>query len=224
MRDKYDKKLDKLHDELIKMGTACEEAIGFAVTGLLDEDSVLREKAIAAEREIDRRQRGIEGFCMRLIMREQPVASDLRQIIAAIKIVTDMERIGDHAEDIAEVSKKLDGTNVQSDVNIADMTTAALKMLTGALDAFVTADLDKVNAVKEYDEVVNKYFEKIRGEIEEHIKRNVNDAAACLDLLMIAKYLERIGDHAKNIAEWVEFSITGELNGKKVMLTRRSKK
>ena len=217
MRDSYIKQLKKLHEDLTDMGKMCEEAIRFAIKGLLEKDSDLRGKAVLIEKEIDIKEREIEGFCMRLIMREQPVAGDLRAITAAMKIVTDMERIGDHAEDIAEISVFLDKTDVQSDVHIENMTEAALTMLTDAIDAFVSRDLEKIKAVMAFDDVLDECFARIRGELVAHLTRVPEDAAACLDLLMIAKYLERIGDHAKNIAEWVEFALTGLIRGKAVV-------
>ncbi|MDR1209905.1 MAG: phosphate signaling complex protein PhoU [Clostridiales bacterium] len=217
MRDSYVQQLDKLHGELIKMGSLCEEAIGCAVKGLLEEDERTRARAIEAEREIDVKEREIEAFCIRLLLREQPVAGDLRRIAAAQKMITDMERVGDHAEDIAELARFIDNRAANSGVHIADMAAAAAKMLTDAIDAFVAADLGKVRAVQKYDDVVDELFTRIRGELVARITRDPGDAAVCLDLLMIAKYLERIGDHAQNIAEWVDFSITGEMKGVKVM-------
>ncbi|MDR2553019.1 MAG: phosphate signaling complex protein PhoU [Treponema sp.] len=213
MRDTYLRQLESLHSELIKMGALCEEAIAGAVKGLLEDDPALRRKAADLEKEIDLREREIEAFCIRLILREQPVAGDLRQITAAQKMIADMDRIGDQAADIAELSGFLEGSGAKSRVHIGDMARAAGQMLTGSVDAFVASDLEKARAVMAYDDVVDDLFVTVRGELIEMIGRDSSAGAACFDLLMIAKHLERIGDHARNIAKWVEYSITGIVPG-----------
>ncbi|MDR2177137.1 MAG: phosphate signaling complex protein PhoU [Treponema sp.] len=214
MRESYRKQLDTLHSELIRMGALCEDAIGCAVKGLLQDEPVLRNKAIELERDIDLKEREIETFCVHLLLREQPVAGDLRQITAAQHMITDMERIGDQAENIAELSRFLEGNSIKNGVHIGDMADATVKMLTDSVDAFVAADIEQVHAVIEYDRKVDELFRKIKGELIDMIAEQSRDTAeACLDLLMIAKYLERIGDHAQNIAEWVEYSITGQRKG-----------
>jgi phosphate transport system protein len=211
MRDTYRKQLDILHSELIKMGALCEDAIAGAVKGFLNDDPLLRDKAIELEREIDFKEREIETFCVHLLLREQPVAGDLRQITAAQHMITDMERIGDQAENIAELSRFIKGSGIKNSVHISDMADATAKMLTDSVDAFVASDLEKVYAVVEYDRVVDDMYAKIKGELLDMITGSDRESAGvCLDLLMIAKYLERIGDHAQNIAEWVEYSITGQ--------------
>jgi phosphate transport system protein len=209
MRDGYRKQLEALHVSLIRMGALCEEAIASAVTGLLGEDPRLAAEAVRAEKEIDLMEREIETFCLRLLLREQPVAGDLRQITAAQRIITDMERIGDQAADIAELSAFMVGSSVKSDIHIGDMARAAAKMLTDSVDAFVGNDLEKARAVIAYDDVVDGLFDKVKNELIALITKDGTLGGACLDLLMIAKYLERIGDHATNIAEWVEYSLTG---------------
>jgi phosphate transport system protein len=215
MRESYLKQLESLHTELIRMGALCEDAIASAVTGLLDEDAELRKKAILLEKEIDLKEREIESICVRLLLREQPVAGDLRQITAAQRMVNDMERVGDQAADIAELAgfmfgKASAGEKVKSGIHIGDMARAAAGMLTASVDSFVEADLKKAEEVIRSDDEVDAFFGKIKQELIEIIAKNSGSGGACLDLLMIAKYLERIGDHAVNIAEWVVYSITGE--------------
>ena len=210
MRDSFQKRLETLHSELIKMGALCEEAIASAIKGLLEEDPLLRKKAIELEKEIDMKEHDIEAFCMRLLLREQPVAGDLRQIMVAQRIIADMERIGDHAQDIAELSEFMVGKKVKNESHIAEMASAAAKMMTISVDAFVESDLTKALDVIRYDDIVDGFFIKIKDELIELIAKDSDNGEACLDLMIIAKYLERIGDHSTNIAEWVVYSITGE--------------
>ncbi|MDR2296178.1 MAG: phosphate signaling complex protein PhoU [Clostridiales Family XIII bacterium] len=209
MRDSYGKQLEALHVSLIRMGAFCEEAIAKAVKGLLDEDMSLVREVAQTEKEIDLMEREIESFCLRLLLREQPVARDLRQITAAQRMITDMERIGDQAADIAELSTFMVGSPVKSDIRIGDMARAVVKMLSDSVDSFVGDDLEKAHAVIAYDDVVDDLFDEVKRELIALIAKDGESGGACLDLLMIAKYLERIGDHATNIAEWVEYSITG---------------
>lgn len=210
MRDKYRKRLETLHTDLIFMGALCEDAIANAVKGLLDEDPALLEKAIEIEKEIDLKEREIEAFCIRLLIREQPVAGDLRLITAAQRMIADMERIGDQAADIAELAAFMAGSTVKSDIHINDMANATVKMLSDSVDSFVYGDLQKARSVVDYDDVVDGLFVKIKRELIDLIAMDGKNGEACLDLMMIAKYLERIGDHAVNIAEWVTYSIVGE--------------
>ena len=209
MRDSFQKRLEGLHTELIKMGALCEDAIAGAIKGLLDEDPDLRKKAIELEKEIDKKEHEIESMCVRLLLREQPVAGDLRQIIAAQRIISDMERIGDQAQDIADLSSFLAGKRVKNDSHIAEMASEAAKMLNDSVDSFVEADLEKALSVIRYDDVVDGFFIRIKNELVELIAHDNSEGEAYLDLMIIAKYLERIGDHATNIAEWVVYSITG---------------
>jgi len=210
MRDSFQKRLEILHTELIKMGALCEEAIAGATKGLLDEDPNLRKKAIELEKDIDMKEHEIEDFCMRLLLREQPVAGDLRQIVVAQRIIADMERIGDQAQDIADLSTFMVGKKVKDDSHIAQMASAAAQMLTDSVDSFVESDLQKAMDVIHYDDVVDGFFIRIKNELIDLIAEDSSNGEACLDLMIIAKYLERIGDHATNIAEWVVYSITGE--------------
>ncbi|MDR1444847.1 MAG: phosphate signaling complex protein PhoU [Treponema sp.] len=210
MRETYHKQLENLHTELIRMGALCEDAIANAVKALVDGDNALREKVWDLEREIDIKEREIESFSLRLLLREQPVAGDLRQITAAQRMITDMERIGDQAADIAELSRFIENREIIGGIPISDMAKAAAKMLTGSVDAFVAADLEKARSVIAGDDVVDSYFTEIKNGLIALVSKNSGVGEDCIDLIMIAKYLERIGDHAQNIAEWVEFSITGK--------------
>jgi phosphate transport system protein len=210
MRETYHKHLENLHTELIRMGALCEEAIAQAIQSLSVPDNGLREKVWDIEKEIDIKEREIESFSLRLLWREQPVAGDLRQITAAQRMVTDMERIGDQAADIAELSRVISDPALLTLVPIKDMAEAAAKMLTDSVDAFVSADMEKALAVMAYDDVVDDYFARVKNELISLIAKDSGHGEMYLNLCMIAKYLERIGDHATNIAEWVEYSITGE--------------
>lgn len=209
VREGYRQRLEELHTELIRMGALCEEAISRAVDGLFTSAPGLREHVSQLERDIDLKEREIESMCVRLLIREQPVAGDLRRITAAQRMIGDMERIGDQALDIAELALRVSGAAAARDGHIADMAKAAAQMLTDSVDSFVAGDIEAARAVIAYDDVVDGLFSKIRGELIDLISAGAADAARCLDLLMIIKYLERIGDHASNIAEWVIYSMTG---------------
>jgi phosphate transport system protein len=210
MRESYHKQLENLHTDLIRMGALCEDAIANAVKTLVNRENNLREKVWELEREIDIKEREIESFSLRLLLREQPVAGDLRQITAAQRMVTDMERIGDQAADIAELARFIDDPGLIRGIPVDAMAKAAAKMLTDSVDAFVAGDLEKAYSVIAYDDVVDEFFSRVKTELISLISKDSRTGETCLDLLMIAKYLERIGDHAQNIAEWVEYSITGK--------------
>jgi phosphate transport system protein len=210
MRDSYRRQLETLHTELIRMGALCEEAISGAVTGLTESNPDLRAGVEQLERDIDFKEREIESLCVRLLLREQPVAGDLRQITAAQGMISDMERIGDQAADIAALAERIEIGKVISGVHIAEMARAAAKMLTDSVDSFVVGDVVKARGVLEYDDVVDGLFDGIKSEIIAGLTADAAAAPQYLDMLMIAKYLERIGDHATNIAEWVNYYVTGE--------------
>ena len=210
MRNRFDEQLSQLNTELITMGALCEEAISGAAKYLIDNDSALKEKVIDTDKQIDRKERDIENLCLRLILHQQPVATDLRLISAALKMSSDMERIGDQASDIAEIVKFVNKTNLRENVHIGDMARATIKMVTDSIDSFVKRDMDIAQSVILHDDTVDNLFLKIKGELISAIKDGTGDAEALIDLLMIAKYFERIGDHAENIAEWVIYSITGK--------------
>ncbi len=209
MRNKFDSQLEKLNLELITMGALCEDAISASVKAMLDGDDALCDKVFAADAEIDQKERDIEAICMKLLLQQQPVARDLRVISSALKMISDMERIGDQASDIAEITKFIKNSNVQSRVHISDMAAAAIKMVTDSVESFVKKDLSLARAVMEYDDKVDNLFDCVKDELVRLISEDRANGEFCIDLLMIAKYLERIGDHAVNIAEWVEYSITG---------------
>ena len=210
MRNRFDEQLSQLNTELITMGALCEEAISGTAKYLIDNDSALKEKVIDTDKQIDRKERDIENLCLRLILHQQPVATDLRLISAALKMISDMERIGDQASDIAEIVKFVNKTNLRENVHIGDMARATIKMVTDSIDSFVKRDMDIAQSVILHDDTVDNLFLKIKGELISAIKDGTGDAEALIDLLMIAKYFERIGDHAENIAEWVIYSITGK--------------
>ena len=209
MRNKFDSQLEKLNLELITMGALCEDAISASVKGFLDDDDALCQKAVETEDEINRKERDIESICMKLLLEQQPVARDLRVISSALKMISDMERIGDQAYDIAEIAKFIKNSNVKSKIHIKDMAAAATKMVTNSVDSFVKKDVELARAVMAYDDKVDNLFNCVKDELVQLITEDKANGEFCIDLLMIAKYLERIGDHAVNIAEWVEYSITG---------------
>ena len=212
MRSKFDEQLALMKNELIQMGALCEEAISLAAKSLNEGNKALAEKAMALDTEIDQMERDIETLCLKLLLQQQPVARDLRQISAALKIITDMERIGDQAADIAEiVLAMLTEGYVPEDVgNIWEMAAEAIKMVTESVDSYVRQDMDQAREVIEHDDIVDAYFIRVRTVLIQKITVNPADREFAHDLLMIDKYLERIGDHATNIAEWVLFSVTGK--------------
>lgn len=204
MRNKFDSQLEKLNLELITMGALCEDAISASVKGFLDDDDALCRKAVETEDEINRKERDIESICMKLLLEQQPVARDLRVISSALKMISDMERIGDQAYDIAEIAKFIKNSNVKSKIHIKDMAAAATKMVTDSVDSFVKKDVELARSVMVYDDKVDNLFDCVKDELVQLITEDKANGEFCID-----KYLERIGDHAVNIAEWVEYSITG---------------
>ena len=210
MRNRFDNQLAEMNNELISMGALCENAIASAVKALLEGDIKLAAAAIRIDQEIDRKEREIESMCLKLLLQQQPVASDLRLISSVLKMITDIERIGDQAGDIAEIMLTLGAQDTQSKLHIQEMARATVKMVTDAVESFVKKDLTLARSVMQYDDVVDGLFAKVKEELIRLILENRENGEFCIDLLMIAKYLERIGDHATNIAEWVEFSITGQ--------------
>ncbi len=209
MRNRFDEQLALLKKELIEMGALCEEVIAKASEALTRGDVALAATVAPLDGQIDRKERDIESLCLRLLLQQQPVARDLRKISAALKMITDMERIGDQAEDIAEIVTFLKGRTGQNDDLLREMARSTIKMVTESVDAFVKHDIMLAEKVVAYDDVVDNYFERVKDELIARIAENPDDGEYALDLLMIAKYFERIGDHAVNIAEWVIFSVTG---------------
>lgn len=210
MRNRFDEQLNNLNNELITMGALCEDAISSAVKLLVNNDIKMRESVLEADKQIDQKERDIETLCMKLLMQQQPVASDLRTISSALKMISDMERIGDQASDIAEIAEYANGCGMQSETHIADMARATIQMVTDSVDSFVKKDVELAYTVISHDNIVDDLFDKVKGELISAIENKTANAEALIDLLMIAKYFERIGDHAENIAEWVIYSITGK--------------
>ena len=209
MRNLYQEQLWNLNQELIQMGAACEEIIDLAAKALTQYSPELEEKTKQVGAVIDESERTIETICLKLLLRQQPVASDLRQISAAMKMITDMERIGDQAEDIVDLIPKMERGAEEKYPQIQEMAKAAQYMVTQAVDAYVKQDLPLAKMVMDYDDVIDRYFNQIKHDILDIIAANPNEGEYALDLLMIDKYFERIGDHCTNIAEWVEFAVTG---------------
>ena len=209
MRDFFQEQLNELNRELTRMGAACEEIIALASDALTDWDEELVKKVNSIGAQIDESERTIESICLKLLLRQQPVARDLRQISAAMKMITDMERIGDQAEDIVEIVPYMNAHPDEKFPKIRQMAKAAQAMVTEAVDAYVKQDLDMARKVMAHDDVVDSYFSQVKSGIIDIIAAEPAHGEYALDLLMIAKYFERIGDHCTNIAEWVEFSLTG---------------
>lgn len=209
MRRKFDEQLEMLNRELIEMGALCEEIIAVSANALSEGDASAKEKALTIDSEIDGMEHTIEARCLKLLLQQQPVARDLRQISAALKMITDMERIGDQAEDIAEIISFIDGHTSENDTLMREMAKAVIQMVTESVDAYVKHDIALAEKVIADDDIVDDYFDSVKKKLIGSIARNPGDGEYALDILMIAKYFERIGDHATNIAEWVIFSITG---------------
>lgn len=209
MRNTFNEQLERLHVELIQMGATCEDAISAAAEALLKHDQTLAATAEEAERELDRKEREVENLCLKLLLQQQPVARDLREISAALKMISDLERIGDQAADIAELTRFVQVPEGTGAPHIADMARAVIAMVTDSVDSFVKRDLDLAWAVCKADDKVDALFQQVKEELIALISADAANGEQGLELMMVAKYLERIGDHATNVAEWVEYSITG---------------
>lgn len=211
MRNRFDRQLVQLNNELIEMGGMIEKAIADTVKALVNQDIELASNVIEYDEEIDHQEREIEQLCLKLLLQQQPVAKDLRLISAALKMITDMERIGDHATDISEITIELSKESyIKKLDHIQQMAKETMVMLVQSVEAFVNKDMDKARAVIVHDDVVDDLFNKVKAELIAMIHEDVNAGEQASDLLMAAKYFERIGDHATNISEWVIFSITGQ--------------
>ncbi|HIX64829.1 MAG TPA: phosphate signaling complex protein PhoU [Candidatus Anaerotruncus excrementipullorum] len=218
MRARFDKELELLNNELMEMGGLIERAIRDAVNALLQRDAALAQQVITCGPEVDEKEKQIERRCLRLLLQQQPVAADLRLVSTALKMITDMERIGDQAEDIGEIVIRLSNEPVNLSMDhISQMAWATIKMVTGAIDAFVARNLDRARAVIACDDIVDDLFVQVRNDLVAMIRDNTANGEQAIDLIMVAKYFERIGDHATNIAEWVVFAITGEHNNQQVL-------
>ena len=210
MRTRFDMELEQLNSDMIAMGALCENAISEAMQSLFSADKAAAQRTIQEDREIDQKEKDIEALCLRLLLQQQPVARDLRVISSALKMITDMERIGDQAADIAELIRHMHLTPVsRQNKHLSKMAEATKKMVTESIDAFVKKDAALATKVLADDDLVDSLFLKLRHDIIEMIAADPGCGEEAVDVLMIAKYLERIGDHATNIAEWVLFSITG---------------
>ena len=209
MRNTFQEQLEQLNVELIRMGALCEEAISDATKAYLEGDRELGQQACRLEQEIDNKERDIESQCMKLLLRQQPVARDLRAVSAAMRMISDMERIGDQALDIAEIARDMAPNHLGSRTTMEEMAREAISMVTDSVDSFVRGDLNLAHGVIARDDRVDGLFLQVREELTGLIAAG-EDGSMCLDMLMVAKYFERIGDHACNIAQWVEYALTGQ--------------
>lgn len=211
MRNRFDRQLKRLNDELIEMGSMIEQSIEKSMVALVTRDKEKAQSVIEYDAEIDRQEREIESLCMKLLLQQQPVARDLRLISSALKMITDMERIGDQSADISElVLMMADKPYIKELKGISQMGKETIIMVVNSVDAFVEKDMEKAKEVLIHDDVVDDLFDAVKAELIELIHQNMENGEQAADLLMVAKYFERIGDHATNIAEWVIYSITGE--------------
>ena len=215
MRIRLEEQLQQLNLEMIKMGVLCEDAINNSIDILFDAGSDAEKKkrkykeVRRADSEIDHKERELEALCMKILLRQQPVASDLRIVSSVLKMISDFERIGDQASDIAELAQYIIKSDLPEKIKIKDMASETATMVTDCIDAFVNKDLEGCRNIYKHDDVVDSMFTEIKDEIIRLVQSDNVDGELCIDLLMTAKYLERIADHAVNIAEWVEYSITG---------------
>ena len=210
MRNRFDRQLQQLNEELIEMGEHIEYAIEMASNAFATQDCEKAKEAISYDTEIDQQERDIEALCMKLLLQQQPVAKDLRLISSALKMITDMERIGDHAADISEMTLSMAGAPymIKPDY-IQKMAVETIDMVIRSVNAFVNKDLEAARWVIKRDDVVDELFDSVKNRLIDLINSNKENGEQASDMLMVAKYFERIGDHATNIAEWVIFSITG---------------
>lgn len=213
MRERYNEQLRYLNENIIAMGKLIEIAIQSAIIALMDKDTEAAKEIIKNDDEIDNKEREIETLCFKLLLEQQPMAADLRLITAALKMVTDMERIGDHASDIAEHIKHLTDFTYSNMEHIHQMSTEVIEMLHESIDAYITRDIGKAKQVISHDDIVDDLFVFVKKDLIDQIYVNKGNGEQIADYLMIAKYFERIGDHSTNIAEWVIYSLTGDLKG-----------
>ncbi len=210
MRNAYNEQLRMLHQNMTEMGAQCETAVSLAVQAVTLGSEELANRVFEVDAGIDKMERDIESLCLKLLLKQQPVASDLRDISSALKMISDLERIGDQASDIAEMCRYSNGAEDKTAADLREMAQESVKMVNESIDAFVRRDLVMAREVIAYDDVVDRWFERIKTDLIAAISTDNTRGEYYLDLLMVAKYLERIGDHATNIAEWVEYSILGK--------------
>ena len=215
MRNRFDEQLNELNSEMIRMGALCEEVIALAAKALDEGDRALAKKVAPLDTQIDQKERTIETLCLRLLLQQQPVARDLRTISAALKMITDMERIGDQASDICEIAT-MGHLRSPRPEHFASMAQAAISMVHRAIDAYIHKDIELAQQVELSDDIVDALFNDVKADLIAGLRGHPDRTEECLDLLMIAKYLERIGDHAVNIAEWVVYAITGLYKGEEL--------
>ena len=214
MRNRFDEQLSLLNHELLEMGALVESAIRSATTALVNQDVEAALASIAADKDVDQAERDIESLCLKLLLQQQPVARDLRLISSALKMITDMERIGDQASDISEIVIYLSSEPyIKQLEHLPLMAEKAIRMVTAALDAYVHKDVKLAQEVMEMDDEIDSLFTTVKDELITLIRGDAAAGSQAIDLLMIAKYYERIGDHAQNIAEWVEYALTGRHKG-----------
>ena len=214
MRNRFDEQLQMLNNHLLEMGALIERSIENATQAMVDRDVEKAKSAIAADEEINQKERDIESLCFKLLLQQQPVAKDLRLISSALKMITDMERIGDQAADIAGiVSYIASEPEIKGLAHLSQMGQNAIIMVRGSLDAYVRKDLDLARTIMGMDDAIDVLFDIVKDELIAHIRSDASSGSQAIDLLMIAKYYERIGDHAQNIAEWVEYALTGKHKG-----------
>lgn len=214
MRNRFDEQLMLLNNHLLEMGALIESSIDNATQALIDQDVEAAKAAIGADQEVDQKEREIESLCLKLLLQQQPVAKDLRLISAALKMITDMERIGDQAVDISGIVNYIAGEPyIKELVHLPQMGKYAIAMVRGSLDAYMKRDLDLARKIMGMDDAIDNLFDVVKNELIDHIRSDASSGSQAIDLLMIAKYYERIGDHAQNIAEWVEYALTGKHKG-----------
>lgn len=218
MRNAYNEQLQTLHREMTEMGAMCETAVSLAVQAVTLGEVDLANRVYEVDAGIDKKERDIESLCLKLLLQQQPVATDLRVISSALKMISDLERIGDQASDIAEMSRFTAGGEDKCSSDLREMAKETVKMVNESIDSFVKKDLVMARDVIAYDTVVDRWFERIKNDLISSISLDNTRGEYYLDLLMVAKYLERIGDHATNIAEWVEYSILGKRSKDGVMM------
>jgi len=218
MRSKFNEQLEQLNNSLVEMGKMVEQSIANAIKALIEQDTALAQKIIDSDDEINDKEKELESFCLKLLLQQHPVAGDLRLVSSVLKMITDLERIGDQAEDISELTILLAGKQYIKKLEyIPKMAEATMKMVTESIEAFVKKDLELAKSVIAYDDVVDDLFITVKKNLIELIKQNPDNGDQAMDFIMIAKYFERIGDHATNVAEWVIFSITGTRKDSKIM-------
>lgn len=213
MKNRFDEDVDVLNAQMIEMGSLIETTIENACDALQTADLVKARAVIEADSQVDKKEREIESLCLRMLLTRQPVAHDLRVVSSALKMITDMERIGDHATDISEIVTMMDYSAAMQPEHFGAMSRAAIDMVHRAIDAYVRRDVDLAREVIASDDTVDELFCDVKQELIELLAADSTRGSEALDLLMIAKYFERIGDHATNIAEWVEYSVTGLYKG-----------